>query len=475
MIKAAVIFLCFAPAVGAQCSANSITSLGTINGHQAWGDVNASNKLVSWVSPDQCNVAYQTLVPVVNFWLNRMPQDGSGNPLWYGYDAATLAEPPAGVNAQAIVSGMAGCMIQAGLNWQQWTGDSSMLTNAVAFVNFVLANGMTQSTDSWPSVSYSAGHNVTYPYDGYEPPSGGASGTVEPDKMAYMGYWLTKLYEQTGTTAWLTQATHYADVLVDKQIAGDSTHSPWPFRVKASDGTVITPYTGNAHDAASLFGELVSINQHGAHSVADYAAAQASAVSWMLTYPVSTNNWDNCCEDIAGATPGNDITSTLAMFGAIYLATHSHLSEAETITAWVATNFGVTDLGGAVTIKEQAAYNYVTCGATSIYAYLNALLSTLTTGSTSAAYQDTALRSFNWLSYMLVTTWGPGEGQANAVPAQSGLFFRASNINMLQFMIPTVQLVPAIGNTQQLIPFPIPPSQYPLVTDVSVVGFLQSR
>ena len=462
-----------------QCTEIPLVPLGSINGHAAYGDASSSNGLVSWLSLYQCNVAYQALLPAVNFWVNSMPQDGFGNPMWYGYDYATIANPPVGQTSMAIVSGMAGAVIQAGLNWQAFSGDSSMLNNAIDFVSFVLANGLSGSGASWPSVPYSGSHNVTYPYDGWEPPQNPVLGTVEPDKMAYMGYWLVKLYEQTSTTVWLTQATHYADVLVDKQITGDSTHSPWPFRVNSLTGASISNYTGNAYDACGLFSELIAINQHGAHSVADYAAARESAITWLKTYPVATNYWDNCCEDEPGSiTPGTNIAAPVALYAALYFLQHnsedsSFLGIAEGIVSYVTANFGVTDLGGAVTIKEQAEYNTVTTGSTALYAWDNALLSTLTEGSTSASYQAVALHSFNWVSYMVTATSGGLSGQADAVPSAPQLFFRASNVNMLQFMIGAVLTLPSLGSATTSVSLPAtPPSLLPLSPNTRIVGVL---
>jgi len=434
------------------------TALGTIHGRSAIGD-SVSGDLLSWTSPYQCNAAFLVVDANVDFWLNHMPDDGTGNPLYYRYPQVPLPAAIPGSPAVIPVSGQAALFIEAALNWKAITGRTDMLAGAITYAHFLVNNGTSPNSGSWPAVAFSSSGPATIPYNGL---SFGTPGVIEPDKLAHFGYQLVKLFEATADAQWLTLATHYADVLTDQRVTStDASHSPWPFRVLAATGAPVTAndtYTASMFEALLLFDELIQINQHGAHSIADYTAARNATLTWFLAFPVTTNFWDNCCEDIQGVLPNTNIT-TSGIMGAVYLLNSiardpSYLAKAQSIITFMENRFAAAQLGNAEGIREQDFFPEVTVSATLHFARACAMLARLTTGPASTAYRNKALRSMNFSTYMLSLLAGATRGQAFTGPAINDQYLIAAELVPIVDYVYIMQLFPEWGQTQLVLSAP---------------------
>jgi hypothetical protein len=182
-------------------------------------------------------------------------------------------------------------LIDSGPGWAQLSGDFRLLNLSQKLADFHLANGLTSSNAVWPLVPYAASDPATVPYDGAED---GMMDVIEPDKIGEVGYQLARLSEASGDQAYLTAAIHDADILASNIQTSDETHSPWPFRVVASTGVVLNPYTADVIRPVQLFDELIKL---GAGNTAAYSQARAQAWQWLMSYPMQNNVWSNYFED----------------------------------------------------------------------------------------------------------------------------------------------------------------------------------
>jgi hypothetical protein len=76
---------------------------------------------------------------------------------------------------------------------------------------------------------------------------------VQPDKGGLAGYALLLLYRETKVSRYLEQALNNARVLARNMKEGDSTHSPWPFRVDFRTGEGRGEVAGNMVYILRLF------------------------------------------------------------------------------------------------------------------------------------------------------------------------------------------------------------------------------
>ena len=221
---------------------------------------------------------------------------------------------------------------------------------------------------------------------------------MQPDKVGAMGYAWAQLYEFDGNAAYRDAAIDSADALASHVRTGNSTQSPWPFRVNAATGAVREQYSANVIDPIQLFDALIEM---GIGNTEAYRSARRTAWDWLMAYPMRNNNWSNYFEDVPVKTDLSNTNQLIPMMTARYLLTHPETdpnwrTHVEGLISWVDNNFGVTD-SGATTIREQDAFFYPMGSHTSRYASVNALYSQIT-GNTSAKTE--AYYSLNWSTYM---------------------------------------------------------------------------
>jgi Secretion system C-terminal sorting domain len=256
---------------------------------------------------------------------------------------------------------------------------------------------MTAANASWASVPYSEGAYGSLTYNGADQADG--VGNLEPDKIGELGYAWLQLYKYDGNTSFRDAAIHAADVLSSKIRVGTTTQSPWPFRVNASNNSVVENYCANVIGPVSLFDGLIAA---GLGNTAAYQAARTSAWNWLMTYPIQNNAWAQYFEDVS---PQGNYNSNLNQYDADmtarYLLEHPEFdanweTHVRGIISWVENTFGQTQYGATI-IKEQQVFPYPMGSHTSRYASVNALLYEKT-GDLVA--KEKAYRSFNWATYM---------------------------------------------------------------------------
>jgi hypothetical protein len=195
--------------------------------------------------------------------------------------------------------------------------------------------------------------------------------------------------------------------------AGDTTHTPWPFRVNARTGAVLdgAQFGGLVVGPVRLLDELIEIR---AGDTAAYQRARDLAWSWLLKYQLNQdspawNRWSGFYEDV----PNNprSINQASPTLTAHYLLSHGSPEildplwneHATTLLRWVRTSFGRGPFANAWGIDEQRAPGKPGCcslvglgSTTSRWAAVNAFLYART-GDERA--RESAVRSLNYATY----------------------------------------------------------------------------
>lgn len=374
-------------------TASLASTLGTLNGHTVLAY--PAGKLVPWTTnPTDC---YGNIVASAwNYLLNTVPNDPSTNkPAYY---SRSYLDP----NTQQVVdwphnpAGLFGMLIESALKYYNYSGNASVMQLAEAVALWHLDHGMTSATDSWASVPYSEGQAGSTTYGGA--PQDGV-GNLEPDKIGELGFGWLQLYKYDGNTRFRDAAIQAANVLAAKIRTGSVSQSPWPFRVKASNNSVIEDYCSDIIGPVSLFDGLIAA---GLGNTSAYQTARNSAWIWMMNFPMQNNAWAQYFEDVGiQGSYNNNLNQYNAMMVARYLLDHPEYdanweTHARGLITWVKNTFGQSTLG-ATAIREQQIFFYPMGSHTSRYASVNVLLYEKT-GDLNA--KEEAYRSFNWASYM---------------------------------------------------------------------------
>lgn len=375
-----------------------VTTAGRIDTHDAL--VDSSNKLVSWVTPQ--DQAYAKVSKLSWDYLKAMPNQSNGKPAYYSYSYMNPStQQPVGWPHNP--AGLYGMMIESAVTYYQYSGDSGVLQIAKNVADHQLTNGMTTASDNWAKVPYSSGDDGSLTYNGASygnsSGSGDGKGVLQPDKIGEFGYGLVQLYKVTGDQKYLNAAIDGANALASHVRAGSASQSPWPFRVVASSGAIKEQYSSHISSPIELFDELIALN---AGNVSSYTSARTTAWNWMMAYPMQNNAWAQYFEDVGFKSPYNDNLNQLnAMMVARYLLQHpekdpSWETHVRGLIKWVEDEFGRVQFG-AQTIEEQFAFAHPMGSHSSRYASVNALLYEKTGDQTA---KEKAFRSFNWATYM---------------------------------------------------------------------------
>jgi len=374
-------------------TASLASSLGSLNGHTVFAY--PSGKVVPWTTNP--TDGYQTVVTSAwNYLLNTVPNDPStGKPAYYSrsYINPTTQQM---VDWPHNPAGLFGMLIESAIKYYNYSANTSVMQLAEAVALWHLDHGMTNANDSWASVPYSEGQAGSTTYGGA--PQDGV-GNLEPDKVGELAYGWLQLYKYDGNTRFRDAAIQCADVLAGKIRTGSVSQSPWPFRVKASNNSVIENYCSNVIGPISLFDGLIAA---GLGNTAAYQTARDAAWDWMMTYPMQNNVWAQYFEDVGiQGSYNSNLNQYNAMMVARYLLEHPEYdanweTHARGLITWVKNNFGQATLG-ATAVREQEEFFLIMGSHTSRYASVNALLYEKT-GDLAA--KEEAYRSFNWASYM---------------------------------------------------------------------------
>jgi hypothetical protein len=228
---------------------------------------------------------------------------------------------------------------------------------------------------------------------------------IEPDKVGELGLGYLRLWMLTGNERFKDAALDCAAALVKHVRPGDELHSPWPFRVVATNGLVRDEYSANVLGAVMLFDELLRLKLGDAEAI---ARARDLAWSWMMTYPMSNDAWSGYFEDIAIMDlPDDNPNQYTPMQLAKYLMEHPEKdadwrAHTEHLLSFVVDTFAGdanNERGtqfGAEVISEQHADMAKMASHTARYAAVSALL---WERGGEAALKEKAFRSLNWATY----------------------------------------------------------------------------
>ncbi len=403
-IRVACLFLaaelaCSCPAAGED----------VLNGHAIRLD--ASNKLVSWVTPQ--DQAYSTVCRRAwDFLFGTVPVEKNGLKSYYSYCCLNLktmrgtAWPhnPACVNA-GLTDGAA--------VWYAYSGDRRAVDLVKDLLVYQLEHGTTPANWLWGGVPYaSASHGdieyrgaFEFQYSREHLGIGDGYGVVEPDKVGELGVGYLKMWKLTGELRFRDAAIACANALAKNVREGDWGRSPWPFRVYAETGRVREEYSSNVIGSIRLLDELTRLGQGDA---AAYGKARQTAWNWMMAFPMRNMAWSAYFEDVVIQDKPYNLNQYSPMETARYLMEHPETDAAwkqhvQSLIGFVERTF-VVDIPnepavqwGANTVSEQFIDTNKMGSHTSRYASVNALWAELT-GDAEA--KEKAYRSFNWASYM---------------------------------------------------------------------------
>ncbi|MCE9612824.1 MAG: hypothetical protein K8T26_01020 [Lentisphaerae bacterium] len=396
----------------------------SILGHPITFD--SAGHVLSWHQPEVPGAGYDHVVRLAaEFFLKRCPVDPrTGLPLYLvtssfskpdlkalTYTGDVWPSTPACVHAGAVESFAVG--------YYGYTGDPACLGVVGKMLDHQMAHGTTPTNFAWPGVPYASADPFAATYEGgmmfeHDGSRGDGLHGIEPDKVGELGYGYVRFYEITQNTNYLQAALQCADVLaaharevkLEKSTLRFSTadQSPWPFRVNARTGVVISDYTSNVLAPVMLFDELIRIADRvalQAERKAAYQAARDLAWAWLYSRngPMKTFVWNGYFEDIPNDPSCANRVQTTPGELAKYLIRHPGLdpnvdANVATLIRWIATVFKAD---GWDAIKEQL-WCYEPMGShTARYGAACALFFERTG---DPYYKEQATRFLNYATYM---------------------------------------------------------------------------
>jgi hypothetical protein len=354
-----------------------------INAHEIVLD--KQERLEAWMS-------YDRVVRLAMDFIKHCPLDPANGLPWYlQYSCfwtdplrpATWPDNPAGKFAWAVTTL---------LKYYPYSGDASHIAIVRSMLDR-LWEYRTPGHFAWPDVPYASAHPGTGVYFGAR-----ADGefATEADKIAQVGRAYLDFFSITGEQKYKDIGHRCAEVLAQKVRPGDGSHSPWPFRVNVMNGDIIEEYTSHWVPAVRLFDELIRLGR------SEFTAIRDQVWKWIETYPLKNNLWKGHFEDIR-LDPENENRDQLSpLETARYLLDHRQrfpnwTEQVRGLIYWVKESLGGHPFFTAVPIHEQKFCFYPMGSHTARFACLSARYAE---ESGEIAFAESAVRSFNWASYM---------------------------------------------------------------------------
>lgn len=413
----------------------SATTFGqTIVYHDVQTD--SSGNLIAWYNPNRGSSYDHTLNLLWNFW-NTMPSTN-------GYENYMIDHSYGG----AVASGnkVGGDQFAMALSswalYYAYTGDADLLNNMKYIADNYLAHSLSSSSAAWANLPYSCNFSTpSYPiYDGDFLIG---AGVMQPDKAGSFGNELVTLYKITGDTFYLNTAIRIANTLAAKVQPGDSTNSPYPFKVYAESGNPVITYPGanyttNFVSTLSLYENLKKLN---AGNVVDYDSAKTTIIRWVKQYPLQNNNWGCFFENI----PVYSNTEINAVTMAWYILNHSDewggswQQDARGILDWTLLALGsdVYDSLGVTAIFEQSADLKEGGSHTSRFGSVE-LLYAEKTGDGSRVTQ--AIRQLDWATYLV-----DFDGKCRFSPREGSIWYTDGYGDFVRHYLRAMSVYPAIA------------------------------
>ena len=291
------------------------------------------------------------------------------------------------------------------LEWAKYMGD------------YLVQESNTPDEGKYPHFTRSTGIAGKFP----QPPDCGTQGDkpyeIEPDKGAIAGCALIMLYKETNDKKYFVQALHNANVLVANMGKGDSTKSPWPFRVDYRTGEERGQVSGDMVLVLKLF-DLLS---DSGNTRMDSARKQLWL--WITNYQLPDLSkggilWDQFFED---HDEPNDRTAWAPLNLARYLLEKKEKLDtawqqhAHALIEFVNNNF--TSIHQGIPVCGEQDHDKDPWGG--ILSTYGAVLAMYTKATGSDEYKSLALQALNFSTYALNTDGCPCD-RAGFGPCRGG-------------------------------------------------------
>lgn len=239
-------------------------------------------------------------------------------------------------------------LISGAVRYYTFSGDERALAIATKVADWHLAN----RTPTDYALPYLPPSTVNWQPDGSWK---GQAWGIEPDKSAFMGICLLKLWAATSRARYKEAALQIAATLRNLQ----RPDGGWPFRVDPRTGEVKCEYTESALWYVKFYNQVAGLTA----SSDDQAIARRS-FEWLLRNPVKTNDWRRLYGDVPCGMKSYD--QWVPLDTAMYLLDRrsddpQYVNMAQEILKWINQTV-VLDPGlhqGLPGIVEQTAYRVV--------------------------------------------------------------------------------------------------------------------
>ena len=291
------------------------------------------------------------------------------------------------------------------LEWAKYMGD------------YLINESNTPDEGRYPKFTRSTGVAAKFP----QPANCGTQGDrpyeIEPDKGGLAGYALVLLYKETKEKKYLDQALHNAEVLVANMGEGDSSRSPWAFRVDYRTGEERGLVSGDMVSILQLLDVLCEMGY------SKFDGPRGKLWTWIVKDQIPDllkdgMLWQQFFEDHDEANdrtawaPLNLARYLLEKRGAVDGAWQRHAHE---LIEFVNRNFTGINFGVAI-CGEQDHDKDPWGGILSTY---GAVLAMYTAATGSDEYKSLSLQALNFATYALNTDGCPCE-KAGSSPCRGG-------------------------------------------------------
>jgi hypothetical protein len=418
---------------------------------------------LAWYKPDEPGAAYSHVMKLAaEFLINTCPTDAkTGLPLYLvtccfnkpdlngnRYDGEEWPHNPACFYAGSVQS--------FAIDYYSFSGDERMIELVGGMLDYQLEHGTTPAGWKWENVPYASADPFEKEYHGstrWEADGSRGDGlhVIEPDKVGELGYGYLKFYQLTENRKYLDAALNCAAALAKyiKPVADDnspfsatqSDKSPWPFRVNARTGVIISEYCSNALDPIKLFDELLRLKEElrlDTSLVSSFQHTRDIAWNWIFSRngPMKTFIWNAYFEDIPNdeeqtnrlqITPGELAKYLIKNPG----MTHGTEKDVPALISWIASAFKTE---GYDAIKEQT-WCYEPMGShTARYGSVCALWYEKTG---YGWYKEEAARFLNFATYMTLP-----DGYVAVGPNWPGAWFSDGYSDYVRHFADAIAAVP---------------------------------
>jgi hypothetical protein len=401
-----------------------ISNHDTLCGHAIIHD--SEQRILGWYKPEVPGAVYDKVIHLASEFLKDVPaEESTGLPM---YLVTCCFEGPQFNKEKKIIAQnwphnpacvYSGAVQSLAIRYRIYSGNDSYLNIARTMLDYELLNGTTPDDWKWPAVPYASADPFSKVYNGATKwESDGMRGDglhgIEPDKIGEMGYAYLLFYEITNESKYLEAAVKCADALSSHvneiKIEQSSltpfsqSKSPWPFRVNARTGVVISEFCSNVLEPVKLLDELVRIGKRvnlPENKISLYRNVSDIAWKWLYSTsgPMTNFVWNAYFEDIPNDPGMANRLQITPIELAKYLVSHPEKdnnisTNIPSLIHWVANAFKTDGLDA---IKEQT-WCYEPMGShTSRYGSACAMYYEF---SGDKWYKDQAYRFLNVASYM---------------------------------------------------------------------------